>query len=270
MLQFQTLGVVSDDKVNILEVKSEYFPTVFKKIEKNKKKVTEKQDFLRKTSFRSNRFFFYGCKSKKNHYKYLTFSPHGFVTVINTWLNFQNTLTFFDSKFYDIYRKRENFEKKTRSNIIGKILSAFEFKILTKYRNDNDLSSNDFKYLLLQVILENFSIKVMLQFQTLGVVSDDKVNILEVKSEYFPTVFKKIEKNKKKVTEKQDFLRKTSFRSNRFFFYGCKSKKNHYKYLTFSPHGFVTVINTWLNFQNTLTFFELFIYHRNFVPIKKF
>ncbi|KAF0751535.1 hypothetical protein FWK35_00026780 [Aphis craccivora] len=42
MLQFQTLGVVSDVKVNILgaftEVKSKHFPTVFKKIEKNKKK----------------------------------------------------------------------------------------------------------------------------------------------------------------------------------------------------------------------------------------
>ncbi|KAF0739487.1 Uncharacterized protein FWK35_00039316 [Aphis craccivora] len=42
----------------IIEVKSKHFPTVFKKIEKNKKKVMEKREFLRKTSFRPNRFFF--------------------------------------------------------------------------------------------------------------------------------------------------------------------------------------------------------------------
>ncbi|KAF0748573.1 Uncharacterized protein FWK35_00021402 [Aphis craccivora] len=40
-----------------IEVKSKHFPTVFKKIEKNKKKIMEKRDFLRKTSFRSNRCF---------------------------------------------------------------------------------------------------------------------------------------------------------------------------------------------------------------------
>ncbi|KAF0705715.1 Uncharacterized protein FWK35_00035323, partial [Aphis craccivora] len=32
----------------IIEVKSKHFPTVFKQIEKNKKKVTEKLEFLRK------------------------------------------------------------------------------------------------------------------------------------------------------------------------------------------------------------------------------
>ncbi|KAF0746467.1 Uncharacterized protein FWK35_00024733 [Aphis craccivora] len=31
---------------------------IFKKIEKNKKKMTEKREFLRKTSFRTNRIFF--------------------------------------------------------------------------------------------------------------------------------------------------------------------------------------------------------------------
>ncbi|KAF0773867.1 Uncharacterized protein FWK35_00005802 [Aphis craccivora] len=34
----------------IIKVKSKHFPTVFKKIEKNKK-MTEKREFLRKTSF---------------------------------------------------------------------------------------------------------------------------------------------------------------------------------------------------------------------------
>ncbi|KAF0758252.1 Uncharacterized protein FWK35_00009090, partial [Aphis craccivora] len=51
----------------IIEVK------IFKKIEKIKKKVTQNRKFLRKTSFRPNRFF-YGCNSKTNHCKYLKFS----------------------------------------------------------------------------------------------------------------------------------------------------------------------------------------------------
>ncbi|KAF0747744.1 Uncharacterized protein FWK35_00030032, partial [Aphis craccivora] len=42
----------------IIEVKSKHFPTVFKKIEKNKKKITEKREFLPKTSFRPNQFFY--------------------------------------------------------------------------------------------------------------------------------------------------------------------------------------------------------------------
>ncbi|KAF0720068.1 Uncharacterized protein FWK35_00031587, partial [Aphis craccivora] len=47
------------------------------------------------------------------------------------------------------------------------------------------------------------------------------------------------EKQKKKLTEKREFLRKTSFRPNRFFFYGCNSKTNHCKYLKFSPNVYV-------------------------------
>ncbi|KAF0751364.1 Uncharacterized protein FWK35_00018790 [Aphis craccivora] len=42
----------------IIEVKSKYFPTVYKKNEKNQKKFNEKQEFLRKTSFRPKRFFY--------------------------------------------------------------------------------------------------------------------------------------------------------------------------------------------------------------------
>ncbi|KAF0754062.1 Uncharacterized protein FWK35_00026430, partial [Aphis craccivora] len=34
------------------------FPIVFKSVRKNPKKVTEKKEFLRKISFRQNRFFF--------------------------------------------------------------------------------------------------------------------------------------------------------------------------------------------------------------------
>ncbi|KAF0773895.1 Uncharacterized protein FWK35_00002474, partial [Aphis craccivora] len=39
-------------------VKSKKFPIVFKSLRKNPKKVTEKRKFLRKTSFRPNRFFY--------------------------------------------------------------------------------------------------------------------------------------------------------------------------------------------------------------------
>ncbi|KAF0712155.1 Uncharacterized protein FWK35_00028927 [Aphis craccivora] len=111
----------------IIEVKSETFCQQFsKKIEKNKKKMTEKREFLRKTcSFRPNRFFFYGCNSKTNHCKYLKFSPNVYVIVIYIQLNFLKILTFFDvdkkflddqkvpyefSNFYEICRKRENLQ----------------------------------------------------------------------------------------------------------------------------------------------------------------
>ncbi|KAF0768868.1 Uncharacterized protein FWK35_00021722 [Aphis craccivora] len=61
----------------IIQVNSKYFPTVFKKIEKNKKKkMTEKREFLRKTSFRPNRLlhmvsnFYEICRKRENlHYK---------------------------------------------------------------------------------------------------------------------------------------------------------------------------------------------------------
>ncbi|KAF0767834.1 Uncharacterized protein FWK35_00010978, partial [Aphis craccivora] len=39
-------------------VKSKIFPIVFKSVRKSLKKVTEKQEFLPKTSFRQIRFFY--------------------------------------------------------------------------------------------------------------------------------------------------------------------------------------------------------------------
>ncbi|KAF0772685.1 Uncharacterized protein FWK35_00003994 [Aphis craccivora] len=43
----------------IIEVKSKHFPTVFKKTKKNKKKkMMKKREFLHKTNFRPNRFFY--------------------------------------------------------------------------------------------------------------------------------------------------------------------------------------------------------------------
>ncbi|KAF0769591.1 Uncharacterized protein FWK35_00013217 [Aphis craccivora] len=108
----------------IKEVKSKHFSTVFKKIEKNKKKVTEKREFLRKTSS----IFLYGCNSKTNRCKHLKFSPNVYVSVIYKQLNFQNILTFLNSIFYEICRKRENLQ------IILKLKNH-------KIRNDNDFSS---------------------------------------------------------------------------------------------------------------------------------
>ncbi|KAF0709224.1 hypothetical protein FWK35_00032240, partial [Aphis craccivora] len=55
------LDTVSDRKVNVVDTLGG------QNVRKNPKKVTEKREFLRKTSFRPNRFF-YMCK-------YLKFSP---------------------------------------------------------------------------------------------------------------------------------------------------------------------------------------------------
>ncbi|KAF0764513.1 Uncharacterized protein FWK35_00024283, partial [Aphis craccivora] len=72
--------------------------------------------------------------------------------------------------------------------------------------------------------------------------------------------FQKNREKQKKSEGKTGILRKTSFRPNRFFLYGCNSKTNHCKYLKFLPNVYVIVIYIQLNFQNILTFFELFIF----------
>ncbi|KAF0771230.1 Uncharacterized protein FWK35_00001959 [Aphis craccivora] len=59
----------------IIEFKSKHFLTVFKKIEKNKKKMTENGNFYAKQVF-DQIDFLYGCNSKTNDYKYLKFSPN--------------------------------------------------------------------------------------------------------------------------------------------------------------------------------------------------
>ncbi|KAF0770050.1 Uncharacterized protein FWK35_00005051 [Aphis craccivora] len=57
----------SDSKVNLVGALGRSFfeiPNSFQKHRKKpkKKKIKEKREFLRKTSFRLNRFFLYGCK----------------------------------------------------------------------------------------------------------------------------------------------------------------------------------------------------------------
>ncbi|KAF0745932.1 Uncharacterized protein FWK35_00032888 [Aphis craccivora] len=57
----QTLGVVSDSKMNLVGALGRSFfefPNIFqKRREKPKKKIKEKWEFLRKTSFLPNHFF---------------------------------------------------------------------------------------------------------------------------------------------------------------------------------------------------------------------
>ncbi|KAE9541833.1 hypothetical protein AGLY_003824 [Aphis glycines] len=57
-LPFVNLQQHNEQENNLLiVVKSKKFPIVFKSSRKNLKKMTEKQEFLRKTSFKPNRFF---------------------------------------------------------------------------------------------------------------------------------------------------------------------------------------------------------------------
>ncbi|KAF0765099.1 Uncharacterized protein FWK35_00003529, partial [Aphis craccivora] len=80
--------------------------------------------------------------------------------------------------------------------------------------------------------------------------------LIEVKSKHFPTVFKKIKKNKIKVTKKQEFLRKTNFRSNRIFYMVSTQKIIIVKIL---PNVYISVIYIQLIFKIFWLFFELLI-----------
>ncbi|KAF0766520.1 Uncharacterized protein FWK35_00009701 [Aphis craccivora] len=78
-----------------------------------------------------------------------------------------------------------------------------------------------FFFVCLQCTREH--VEIMLQFQTLGVVSDRKMNLVGALGRSFfffeiPNSFQKRRKNQKKNKEKREFLRKTSFRPNRFFY----------------------------------------------------
>ncbi|KAF0767781.1 Uncharacterized protein FWK35_00019365 [Aphis craccivora] len=99
----------------IIEVKSKYFPTVFKKIEKNKKKKKNdgKTGIFTQNQFSTKTIFLRDCYSKTNHYKYLKFSPNG---------------PYEFSNFYEICRKRENLQYK--SYILEEnILTFFEYQL---------------------------------------------------------------------------------------------------------------------------------------------
>ncbi|KAF0769470.1 hypothetical protein FWK35_00007701 [Aphis craccivora] len=107
----------------------------------------------------------------------------------------------------------------------------------------------------------------MLQFQTMGVVSDikrSKVNI-------FQQFSKKSRKIKKNDGQTGIFMQ-NQFSTKSIFFYGCNSKTNHCKYLKFLTNFNVSVIYIWLYFQKILTFFEYlkilpFLIHIIFIQI---
>ncbi|KAF0770250.1 Uncharacterized protein FWK35_00009086 [Aphis craccivora] len=105
------MSPVSDRKVNLVGISGG------QNVSKNPKKVTEKREFLRKTSFRQNRFFY-------------------------MVLNFQQFLTFFDSHFYEICRKRENLQYKS----VDKFWLTFELRVenLIGTRLTNHLGSESF------------------------------------------------------------------------------------------------------------------------------
>ncbi|KAE9525473.1 hypothetical protein AGLY_014273 [Aphis glycines] len=60
----------------IIQVKSKHFPTVFKNLEKNKKKSDGKTGIFTQNQFSTKSIFLYGCNSKTNHCKYFKFSPN--------------------------------------------------------------------------------------------------------------------------------------------------------------------------------------------------
>ncbi|KAF0748493.1 Uncharacterized protein FWK35_00020732, partial [Aphis craccivora] len=73
--------------------------------------------------------------------------------------------------------------------------------------------------------------------------------MIKDKSKHFPTVFKKIEKNKKKNDGKTGISTQNLFSTKSIFLYGCNSKTNHCKYLKFSSNVYVNVIYIQLNFS---------------------
>ncbi|KAE9522292.1 hypothetical protein AGLY_017303 [Aphis glycines] len=117
MLQLQTSAEVS-------EVKTKNFPTVFKKIEKNKKSdgktgIFTQNQFLIKSIFL---YAFLWFKFLRNMSKSRKYANN--LVVKNSTLNFP-------------YVFLQIAIEKTRSIIKGTILTAFEFNIFTKLRNDN-------------------------------------------------------------------------------------------------------------------------------------
>ncbi|KAF0751594.1 Uncharacterized protein FWK35_00016266, partial [Aphis craccivora] len=86
------VGPVSDRKVNLVGTLGG------QNVRKNPKKVTEKREFLRKTSFRPNRFFYMVVIQK-------------LITTIEIFDFYENFfLNVYGSNFYEICQKRENLQ----------------------------------------------------------------------------------------------------------------------------------------------------------------
>ncbi|KAE9523487.1 hypothetical protein AGLY_016039 [Aphis glycines] len=102
-------------------VKSKHFPTVFKQIEKNKKKSDETTGIFTQNQFSTKSIFFYGCDSKISHT----------TTGIFNFSNLKNSALSFPYNFLHIAIL---VIEKTRYIIIGKIICKLEFKIFTRLR----------------------------------------------------------------------------------------------------------------------------------------
>ncbi|KAF0758567.1 Uncharacterized protein FWK35_00013977, partial [Aphis craccivora] len=106
--------------------------------------------------------------------------------------------------------------------------------------------------------------KILLQFQTSGVVSDGKVNILGAlkrsKVNIFQQFSKKSRKTKKKSDGKTGIFTQNQITTKSIFLYGYSSKTNHCKYLKFSPNIYISTIENFDFSDNS--FFE-FIFLRN-------
>ncbi|KAF0773185.1 Uncharacterized protein FWK35_00002041 [Aphis craccivora] len=112
----------------IIEVKSIHFPTVFKKIEKNKKKRRKRGIFMQ-NQFSTKSIFLYGCNSRTNHCKYMKFSPNVYVSVI--YIQFYNP---FDYLLNKNVVKSVKFE----SNDIGQVTFSNSFKKNREKQKKND------------------------------------------------------------------------------------------------------------------------------------
>ncbi|KAF0755554.1 Uncharacterized protein FWK35_00028836 [Aphis craccivora] len=89
--------------------------------------------------------------------------------------------------------------------------------------------------------------------------------IIGVKSKHFPTVFKKIEKNKKKVTENGNFYAKPVF-DQTVFLYGCNSKTNHCKYIKLPPH-MLLISRRYLKISPLQNYLQIFAFSTDFYII---
>ncbi|KAF0702102.1 Uncharacterized protein FWK35_00026645 [Aphis craccivora] len=102
VLKFSKVGPVSDRKVNLVGTLGG------QNFKKNPKKVTEKREFLRKTSFRPNRFFYMVVNQK-------LIANLTFFDVDKKILDDQKHLKIeykvpYDSNYYEICRKRQNLQ----------------------------------------------------------------------------------------------------------------------------------------------------------------
>ncbi|KAF0759091.1 Uncharacterized protein FWK35_00028844 [Aphis craccivora] len=97
----------------------------------------------------------------------------------------------------------------------------------------------------------------------LSPVSDRKANLVGTFGRSFFEILNSFQKNREKKNNngKTGIFTQNQFLTKPIFLYVCNSKAYHCKYLKFSLNIYINFIYIQLNFQNILTFFELFIDH---------